>query len=269
MKSSLKCAFIALLFVFMQCECHAGVTSSAIRETTELITRNFGKEVAKESTEALGKQVAEAGAKYGDEGLVALAKVGPRTFTKLTSEAGKYSSGVVKLVAKHGDEAVWVISKPNGMAIFIKYGEQGATAIMKHPGVAENAVEKLGLPAARALNAISTPQARRLGMMVEDGAIQSGGKSPELLEVVTRYGDRAMEFIWKNKGSLAVATTLAAFLNDPEPFINGGKEIAVGAIKPIGMEIARLTNWTPVMIVGVLAVVGVVAVRMGLRKRKS
>lgn len=269
MKSCPRHAFIALLVAFMQCECQAGVTSSAIRETTELIARKFGKEVAEESAEALGKQVAEAGAKYGEEGLVALGKVGPRTFTKLTIEAGEHSSGVVKLVAKHGDEAVWVISKPNGMAIFIKYGEQGATAIMKHPGVAENAVAKLGAPAARALNAISTPQARRLGMMMEDGAIQAGGKSAELLEVVTRYGDRAMEFIWKNKGSLVVAATLTAFLNDPEPFINGGKDIAIGAIKPIGVEVARLTNWTPVMIVGVLAVAGLVALRMRPRATKS
>lgn len=269
MKSCSRRAFIALLIAFMQCECHAGVTSSAIRRTTELITQKFGKEAAEESAEALGKQVAEAGAKYGEEGLAALGKVGPRTFTKLTIEAGQHSSGVVKLVAKHGDGAVWVISKPKGMAIFIKYGEPGATAIMKHPGVAENAVEKLGVPAARALNAISTPQARRLGMMVEDGAIQAGGKPAELLGIVTKYGDRAMEFIWKNKGSLIVATTLTSFLNDPEPFINGGKEIAVGAIKPIGVEVARLTNWTPVMIVGVLAVAGLVALRMRPRSTKS
>jgi hypothetical protein len=146
MKSCPRHACIALLLVFMQCECPAGVTSSAVRKTTELIARKFGKEVAEESAEALGKQVAEAGAKYGEEGLVALGKVGPRTFTKLTIEAGEHSSGLVKLVAKHGDEAVWVISKPNGMAIFIKYGEQGATAIMKHPGVAENAVKKWERP---------------------------------------------------------------------------------------------------------------------------
>jgi len=269
MKSYPRSAFIALHFAFMQCVCLAAVTSSAIRETTELITRNFGKEVAAESAEALGKQVTEVGAKYGEEGLAALGKAGPRTFAKLTIEAGEHSSGAVKLMAKYGNEAVWVISRPKGMAIFIKYGEQGATAIMKHPGVAENAVDKLGVSAARALNAISTPQARRLGIMVEDGAIQAGGKSAELLEVVTKYGDRAMEFIWKNKGALAVATTLAAFLNDPEPFINGGKDIAVNTIKPIGIEIARLTNWTPVMIGIVLAASVLVALRMRSSPQKT
>ena len=263
MKFCPRRVFITCLVVFVQCECQASVASSVVRKTIELITQKFGKEVAGESAEVLGKQVAEVGAKYGDEGLTALGKVGPRTFTKLTIEAGQHSSGVVKLVAKHGDEAVWVISKPKGMAIFIKYGEQGATAIMKHPGVAENVVEKLGDPAVRALNMISKPhQARRLGMMVDDGTIQAGGKSAELLDVVIKHGDRAMEFIWKNKGSLVVAATLTAFLNDPEPFINGGKDIAVGAIKPIGVEVARMTNWTPVMIVGVLAVAGLVALRM-------
>jgi hypothetical protein len=66
-----------------------------------------------------------------------------------------------------------------------------------------------------------------------------------------------------------VAASLAAFLNDPEPFINGGKDIAVGVIKPIGVEVARLTNWTPVMIVGVLAIAGLVALRMRPRTKKS
>lgn len=265
MKFVPESVLIVLLVALMQASCPAGVTSSAIRETTELITRQFGKELGDKSAEALAKQVAEAGTKYGDEGLAALGKVGPRTFTKLTIEAGEHSPGVVKLVAKYGDEAVWVISKPNGMAIFVKYGEAGATAIMKHPGVAENAIEKLGAPAARALNAISTPQARRLGMLVEDGTIQAGGKSAELLGIVTKYGDRAMEFIWKNKGSLVVAATLTAFLNDPGPFINGSKDIAVGAIKPIGHEIARLSDWTTVMITGVLAVAVLVALRMRRR----
>ncbi len=247
----------------------AGVASGAIHETTEVVMRKFGKEVAEESAEAVSKQIAEAGAKFGEEGLEAMAKVGPRTFGKITVEAGEHASEVVKLTAKYGEQAVWVVSKPRGLAVFIKYGEEGAAAVMKHPGVAEGAVEQLGLPAARALNAVSSGQARRLGMMIEEGTIKAGERSAGLLEVVAKYGDKAGAFIWRNKGALTVAATLTAFLANPQPFIEGGKDLVVGTVAPIGTEIARNTHWTPVMISAV-AVLGVLlALRMWMTKRPS
>ena len=74
------------------------------------------------------------------------------------------------------------------------------------------------------------------------------GRTSELLNVVGKYGDSAMSFVWKNKGSLMVGTALAAFLSDPEPFINGTKELATAAatvaLEPIAKEIGSRTNWT-------------------------
>ncbi len=250
-------------------EAFAGVASTAIRETTDVVMRKFGKEVAEESVEAVSKRIAEAGAKYGAEGLEAIGKVGPRAFGKITVEAGEHASEAVKLTAKFGEQAVWVISKPRGLAVFVKYGEEAATAVMKHPGVAEGAVEHLGVPAARALNSVGSAEARRLGMMIEDGAIRAGEQSAGLLGVVEKYGDKAMGFIWKHKGALAVGATLAAFLHDPEPFIQGGKDFVVETIKPVGVEIAKRTNWTPVIIVGVASCAGLIAMRIWLAARRA
>lgn len=250
-------------------ECFAGAASGAVRETTEIVMRKFGKEVAEESAEAVSKRVAEAGAKFGEEGLEAMSKVGPRAFGKITIEAGEHAPAVVKLTAKYGEQAVWVVSKPRGLAVFVKYGEEAATAVMKHPGIAEGAVEQLGVPAARALNAVGGAQARRLGMMIEDGAIKTGEQSAGLLGVVAKYGDKAMEFIWKNKGALAITAGLTAFLHDPEPFIQGTKDLVVEGVKPVGIEIARRTNWTPVMIAGVLSCAALFALRTWLRARRK
>jgi hypothetical protein len=258
-----------MLLLPLAAESFAGVASGAIRETTKTVTRKFGKEVAEETAEAVSKRVADAGAKFGEEGLEAIGKVGPRTFGKITIEAGEHAPEVVKLTAKYGEPAVWVVSKPRGLAVFVKYGEEAATAVMKHPGVAEGAVEQLGVPAARALNAVGGAQARRLGMMIEDGAIKGGQQSVGLLNVVAKYGDKAMEFIWKNKGALTVAAGLTAFLHDPEPFIQGTKELVVGTVAPLGGEVARHTNWTPVMIVGVVACVALLAFRTWTRARRT
>ena len=247
----------------------AGVASTAIRDTTEAVMRKFGKEVAEGSAEAVSKRVAEAAAKYGTEGLEAIGKVGPRAFGKITVEAGEHAPEAVKLTAKFGEQAVWVISKPRGLAVFVKYGEEAATAVMKHPGIAERAVERMGVPAARALNSVSSAQARRLGMMIEDGAIKAGEKSSGLLDVTAKFGDKAMEFIWRNKGALAVAATLTAFLRNPEPFIEGVETLVVETVKPIGTEIAKRTNWTPVMIVAVALIAAPLAFRMVRQRRKK
>lgn len=264
---SLSAALAVFLIPPLVPDCFSGVAAGAIRETTEMVMRKFGKEVAEEGAEAVSKRVAEVGAKFGEEGLEAIGKVGPRAFGKITVEAGEHAPEVVKLTAKYGEGAVWIVSKPRGLAIFVKHGEEAAKAVMKHPGIAEEAVERLGVPAARALNAVGGAEARRLGMMIEDGAIKAGEQSAGLLGVVAKYGDKAMEFIWKNKGPLAVGATLAAFLHDPEPFIQGAKDLVVGVVTPIGTEIAKRTNWTPVMIVGIVAVVSLLALRLWRRRR--
>ena len=63
-------------------------------------------------------------------------------------------------------------------------------------------------------------------MMVNDGSLAASGKAPELLQVIGRYGDRGAEFVWKNKGALAVGAVALAFVTDPEPFIIGTRELA-------------------------------------------
>lgn len=246
-------ALILAIFVQFAQSGNAGVTSEAVRDTVQLVLRRFGREAAEGSAETLSRQAAEAGAKYGEEGLVAFGKVGPRAFTKAIAEAGEQAPAVVKLTAKYGDEAVWVVSKPRGLAIFLKHGESAAAAVMKHPGIAEDAIERIGPSAAGALNSLSGPEARRLGMMIADGGITNSGESRRLLEVVAKYGDEGMDFIWKHKGALAVTAGLTAFVRDPGPFIDGTKNLAVEIAKPVGSEIAQRTDWTPLWLSAIAA----------------
>ena len=93
-----------------------------------------------------------------------------------------------------------------------------------------------------------------------------------MLETAATYGDRAMEFIWKNKKSLAVAVALTAFLADPKPFIEGGKDlaevVAANTVKPLAVasgqamnEAAQRTKWTLVAI----CTVGVIGILVGVK----
>jgi hypothetical protein len=236
------------------------------QEAAEYVLQKFGKEAVKDGASALARRIEQAAVAHGDEVFQAVRLVGPRALP-LIEEGGVHAKQVVRLLAAHGEEgAVFVASRPRAMQLFLEHGEEAAAALVKSRGVALPAVESLGKPAIRAFQALGSPQnARRLAMMAgEGGELARIGRTPEVLAVIERYGDKAMQFIWNNKGALAVATTLAAFLAEPEPFLNGARDlskaVAENVVKPLAdvpaivaregaAEVARKTNWTLVFLV--------------------
>ncbi len=228
----------------------AGPAATTIREAAEFIIGKFGKGAAGQTVEEVAEATAKAVAKHGDDALPLLRNSGHSGFTAL-KEAGESAPDVIKLYARKGDEAIWVISEPKKLAIFIKHGDSAADALLKHPGIADNLIGRYGDDAVGALNGISRQSAQRLNMLAEDGVLSATQRSGELLPVIRKYGDEAMDFIWKNKGSLAVASVLTTFLADPQAYISGTKELVVD---PILGPIAEGTNWT-LILSGILVIV--------------
>lgn len=240
------------------------------REMAEYVMKKFGKEVADEGVETLTRKIETVIVKYGDDGAAAVKNVGPRSF-RLIEEAGENGVESVKLMAKYGDEAVWVVGKKGRLAIFVKYGDDAAEAMIRHGEIAEPLIGKFGDSAAIALKSVSSQNARRISMLDDAGELAAIGRTPELLTVVGKYGDAAMDFVWKNKGALTVAATLAAFLSDPEPFINGTRDLAqtVGTslVQPIAQEVGKRTNWTLIVLTLIGIACGIIGLRYGLRRQ--
>jgi hypothetical protein len=231
-----------------------GVRSAVVREAMETIVRRFGKEAAKEGTEALTKRLERLAAQHGPCVIEAARHTGPRAL-RIIEDAGEHGAVAARLLAHHGEKAVALAGSRRSLTQIARHGDAAAEAMLKHPGIAEPLIETLGKPGMNALNAIGARGGRRLAQMAEDGSLLRIGRTREVLAVLERFGDRAMDFVWRHKGALTVASLLAAFLADPEPFLLGTRDItkilADNAIPPLVAapaeavrEAARQVNWT-------------------------
>jgi hypothetical protein len=261
--------FLAVAIALLPNKSLTASKATLAREAAEYVVKRFSKESAGEGVEVLARKAEALAATHGDEALAAFRKVGPRMFS-VVDDAGEQSGDVVRLMAKYGDDADFVIATPSRLAMFSAHGDDAAKALIAHGEIAEPLINTLGQPAAGALAKLSSQNARRLAMMAGDGELAKIGRTPELLAVVQRFPDKAMDFIWKNKGALATASVLAAFLANPQPFLDGTLEIssqlaehAVGPLADVPAEIARGTNWTII----ILAIVLLLAAWLGLKWR--
>jgi hypothetical protein len=252
----------------------AGVKSTAVKEAAEYVLRKFGVKAGEETAETLARKLEVLALKHGDEALIAVKKVGPRAL-RVAEEAGEHSAQAIKLMAKHGDEAAWLVAKSNRMAMVGRYGDDAAAAMIRHGEVAEPLIKSLGQPAAATLKVVTPQNGRRLAMLAEEGTLSKIGRTDKLLAVTGKYGDRALDFVWRNKGALTVATALTAFLANPEPFINGTADITRYAAdkvtdklaEPLAREVAKNSNWTMILSVMAATLGAIVALKMWMRHR--
>jgi hypothetical protein len=258
---------------------HAGPIGTAARETAEYVLKKFGLKAAREGGEALASRIASAAARHGDDVLTAVRKVGPRALS-LADDAGENAPRVLRLLSRHGDDAARVLARPQGLGLLTRYGDDVAEVLIRHKGIAEPLLEKLGEPAVKAMAAVGPQAGRRLAMLTQGGGLAAIGRTPELLGVVARRGDAAMEFIWRHKAVLAGTAALTAFLANPEPFLSGTSElvgtVAESTVKPtvvaagnVVQEAAGFIRWAlTIVLVGLAFGIGW-AIKCGVFKEPA
>lgn len=257
MKSKLLTASILVATLVADIPAQAGAMTKGLREALQYIGKKFGREVAEEGAERVSVRLTRLAAKHGDE-LVARAfrRVGPRA-GRLVEEAGDQGGIALGLLARHGEAAIPLIGRSTALRTVARYGDNAAAAIIKHGTVGEQLVGQFAQEGAEALIKVTPRNGRRLAMLAAEGQLK-----PELMQVITKYGNPACDFIWRNKGALAVGATLTAFVTSPGPFLDGTQKltaaIADATVKPIAVGVANSTNWTllGVMVAAILAVLG-------------
>jgi hypothetical protein len=200
----------------------ASLTSQAAREVAEQVAKKFGGKMGSETVETVAGKTMQWSAKYGDDAVNAVKNVGPQAF-RLAENAGEHSGDVIRLLSKYGDNAVLICEKPNRLRLFARYGDDAAEAMIRHGDNADILVQQYGKSAASALAKVEPQNGRRLMQMNESGELAKIGGADRVLGVVEQYGNKGAEFIWNNKGALAVVTVAAAFYKDPGTFIDGGR----------------------------------------------
>jgi hypothetical protein len=257
MKSRLVGCLILVAALLGGGPAQAGVMSKALRETFEFMGRKFGRQVLEEGAERVSVRMTRLASQHGEELVgTAFRKVGPRA-GRLVEEAGDRGGLALRLLARRGEEAIPLIARPSALAKVARYGDEAAVAIIKHGTVGEQLVGQFAKEGAEALAKVTPRQGRRLAMMAAKGELK-----PELMQVISRYGNPACDFIWRNKGALAVGATLTAFVTSPGPFLEGTQKltsaIADATMKPLAVGVANNTNWTLLAVIGtaILVVLG-------------
>ena len=220
------------------------------------------KAVAREVVEALEPRVVKVVEAYGDDAARALRAGGAAALPALEA----HGATAVRFLARFGDDGARLLATEGDsvVALFAKHGDEAVTFMLKHPGVGRDLVEAFGAQAARAN--VTTGGVVLMNRMAEP--IRASGRAAEIFGVVERFGDRACAFLWRNKGAVFGAAFLAAFLADPEPYIEGAKKLivepAVGAVKDV---VATRTDWTWVFAATGVALVAWAALRNWNRNR--
>jgi hypothetical protein len=145
--------------------------------------------------------------------------------------------------------------------------------LIKHGVVAEKLIASAGSPAVGAMKQLTDQSVRRMAMLADEPSTAALAKNSDLLGVMGRYGDRAMDFVWRNKLTLAGGTALAAFVANPEPFLDGTRQLVENTVesvatnvgKPIAQQLGDAKQWTW----RILAIAAMLILFWGWRTRGS
>jgi len=233
---------VAVLVIGTVCmfeQATAQIRSRALREITEALVRRAPAGMTREMAEALADDLLKIAARHGDD-LVAAAckKVPPQVLVRLMREAGtEGEQAILKILARYGDNAVWIVQRPRALAIFMKFGDEAGEALVKHGAIAEPLIENYGTPAAKAIRRLNGQNARRLAILHEEGVLQKMPHREEVMDVIARYGDRAADWVWRNKGAILVTSVAAGFVANPEGFLTGTSQLVEAVTEPVSRAI--------------------------------
>ncbi|MBI4563814.1 MAG: hypothetical protein HY716_03865 [Planctomycetes bacterium] len=223
----------------------SGAARRAAREALEALESRFARELAHEGMGRFEISLARAVERWGDDALKAARRVGPRI---ALAEMERHGAPAARILARWGDDGarLLAVEGEGALRVYGALGEEGIDLLLRRRGTVEAAL----------LPRLAEP-------------IASSGRSAEILAVIEKHGDRACQFMWRNKGVIFGAAVLAAFLSDPRPYLDGVKELVVAPARDVALEAARRTDWNAVVFAALAIVAALGALRLWSRRREA
>jgi hypothetical protein len=206
------------------------------------VAEAFGRE----ALEAAEPRIARLIEAYGDDVARVLRRVGPSGVHALET----FGAAGLRILARFGDDGLRVLAFEGDAAVasLAKYGEEAVELMIRHPGVGRDLLAQFGAQALKPR--LTTESLRTLGRLSEP--IRASGRTADIFGVLEKYGDRACAFLWRNKGTIFLTGVLASFLNDPQPYLDGARQLIVQPASDALHEAVSRTHWTLVVISGML-----------------
>jgi len=233
--------------------------SAAARRAAREVVEAFGRE----AVEAAEPRIARLVEAYGEEAATVLRKVGPSGVQAME----RFGAPGLKILARWGDDGLRLLALEGEAAVasMARYGEEAVELMIRHPGVGRDLLAQFGGQVLKV--PLQTDSMVTLGRLAD--RIQSSGRASEIFAVIEKFGDRACDFLWRNKGTIFLASVLAAFLHDPQPYLDGVKQLVVQPASELAHEAASRTNWTLVVIVAILIASAWLGIRWAWSTRRS
>lgn len=201
-----------------------GVTARAAREMMDAAVQRSSSRAFSRLVRESPDQVLAIARRYGDDGLVAVSRHGRPAMRVLLNSSDEAAAPVLRMIQRHGDDAVRMGQSPQGLRILATENDTMFRVMHQTRGQAYPLLDRYGPRGADVLSRLSASESRQL-IQLQRGRHFSDSQFRQILDVVGEYGDRALRFIWEHKGTLALASVFVAFVADPQPFIDGTKDL--------------------------------------------
>ena len=229
------------------------VQSAAARKLAREVAETFGRE-AVDAAEPRVLKLVEA---YGDEAAAVLRKAGLPGVQAIE----RFGAPGMKILGRWGDDGLRLLALEGDSAVaaVTRYGDDAAEVMIRHPGIGRQLLQEFGEQAVRAR--LTTESVVTLNRLAPQ--IKGSGRASEILSLVEKSGDRVCDFLWRNKGTIFIASVLATFLHDPQPYLDGVKQLVVQPATGMAHEAVSRTNWTAVVMVALLILSAWAGIRWG------
>lgn len=233
--------------------------SAAARQAAREVVKAFGREAVEQAEVRVARLIES----YGDDVARALSKSGPAGVALIE----RFGPAGVRILSRWGDDGARLLASEGDTVVRLlgRHGDDAVGLMIRHPGVGREFLEQFGEHAVR--SRLSTESVVVMNRLADP--LKKSGELPRIFAVVERFGDRACQFIWRNKGTIFATAVLVAFLSDPQPYIEGVKELVGEPASEAAQEAVRRTNWTVVVIVFGLAAAAWLSWRLGLWRRRA